>query len=1038
MKSTLFKTAPVLLIVTLLSFLLNQYSFLLFHTVAEFSSIVIAFTIFTFAWHTRRQQPSSVLLFMGICYLFVGVIDLTHALSYKGMNIFIYFDENLPTQLWIIARYMESLSLLIAFFFIGKKISVPKVFTSFCLITIMVFLSLFIWKIFPDCFIEGTGLTPFKKISEYVISLILLASLSKLWKHRSSFSKNILTLMSISIVATIVTELLFTFYVSVYGISNLFGHLFKVFSFYCIYKAILSTGLEQPLELLYQDLRSRELDLENTNAYLDDIVKERTSKLTIALNKLTASEEVLTQAQELSKTGHFEYDIRTKTIIGSQEFYRILGLSQSTHYTKDLFKKIIHPEDLDLFLLFLKNCVEQGDSFDLEYRCYKYDTSELIYVTTHSRLLRDDNGGAIKVVGVTQDITERKTMEDKNREQAKLLDLIFEHSLDSIVLLDRDYNFIRVSDAYAHSCQRKVSEFPGNNHFDFYPSPLKDEFDVHKADKSIYKISERPFTFPDHPEWDTTYWNLGLVPILDIDNELEFFIFTLKDVTEEVVSRNKLIESEERYRVITESAINSICQIELDGKISFINSTGKKMYGIDTTDNLNLTDIFPDHSLIQENEILNNKMGKSNVFGELTAQHLDGHQFPVKYSIKPIYKNGDISGYICNTRDMTEVEIMEKQLRQSQKMNAIGQLSGGIAHDFNNILAIIISFTEMAVKKCTSQQYDELNSDLKNILVASDRAVNLVKQILTFSRQNKPQMEVTSLQQLIDEVRILLNASLPSSIHLEVKIENDTPLVFVEPTQLHETVVNLATNASHAMNSKGDIYISLYKMEVSDPLQGIIGEILPGVYSVIKIQDNGVGMDQELISHIFEPFFTTKGKGKGTGLGLSVVYGIMESHNGNIQIESSPSSGTTFKLFIPKTLHELPQKKSKQIEAPKGTEHILFVDDEPMLCKVGSEILTSLGYTVTSTVDSLNALELFEKSPEKYDILITDQTMPLLTGVELINEVKKIRDDIPIILCTGYSSNDINTSNNDFEINYLVNKPLKVNDLAITVRKALK
>jgi CheY-like chemotaxis protein len=334
-------------------------------------------------------------------------------------------------------------------------------------------------------------------------------------------------------------------------------------------------------------------------------------------------------------------------------------------------------------------------------------------------------------------------------------------------------------------------------------------------------------------------------------------------------------------------------------------------------------------------------------------------------------------------------------------MEAIGQLAGGIAHDFNNILGGIIGYADLSLDHAAPDSV--LESNLRQILKASDRAKRLASQILTFSRQGSVEEEVVYLSPIVREVMGLLKVSLPSSVIIVEQLAKTTFPVIADATKIHEVLMNLCTNAVHAMKGKGKLRVALSEKELSHHDEGRMGTIEPGCYAVIEVEDTGCGMDDKTLEMIFNPFFTTKPVGEGTGIGLAVVYGIVRMFSGNIQVESCPGAGTKFRIFLPKAEDNATKRDSDAALAITGAERVLFVDDEEVLVFLAQELLGSLGYTVTALESSTKALRILQENPDMFDILVSDQTMPCLTGIDLASEARRIRPDLPIVLCSGYS-----------------------------------
>ena len=384
--------------------------------------------------------------------------------------------------------------------------------------------------------------------------------------------------------------------------------------------------------------------------------------------------------------------------------------------------------------------------------------------------------------------------------------------------------------------------------------------------------------------------------------------------------------------------------------------------------------------------------------------------------------------------DITEQRQLEEHLRQAQKMEALGTLTGGVAHDFNNILAAILGFTEMSLDDVPPKSLLEKN--LRNILKSSLRARDLIKQMLTFSRRSEYELKAMPITPLVKETARLLRASIPTTVRINVDTFAMSDVVEANATGIQQILMNLATNAAHAMrDTGGKLTITLSDAEIgSEPDRA---GLLPGPYLKLTVSDTGVGMDETVRKRIFEPFFTTKVPGEGTGMGLSVVYGIVKNLKGEIEVESVPGKGSTFHVLIPKVAAGEETVILSGKEALGGTECILFIDDEDVLVELGGAMLEKLGYRVIALTDSTQALKIFSDDPSAFHLIITDQTMPGLTGVRLAKEVLKIRPEIPIVLCTGYSESINLDTVKAAGIRDLLMKPLARKELGEAVRRTL-
>ena len=392
--------------------------------------------------------------------------------------------------------------------------------------------------------------------------------------------------------------------------------------------------------------------------------------------------------------------------------------------------------------------------------------------------------------------------------------------------------------------------------------------------------------------------------------------------------------------------------------------------------------------------------------------------------------------------DITRVKKLEKeslriqaQLQQAQKMEAIGTLAGGIAHDFNNILSAVIGYTEIALTDVDRDSPVQRN--LRQVLKAGYRARDLVKQILTFSRQAEHEFRPVHLETILNETYRLLRASLPSTIAIRQDIHSKAAAM-ADPTQIHQVVMNLCTNAAHAMRQRGGVLkLTLDDLLVDESMAARHPELAAGAYLRLTVEDTGHGMDKNLIERIFDPFFTTKDRGEGTGMGLAVVLGIVKSHGGTIQVESDVGKGSKFQVLLPEILSELDGHAAAPPPLPTGVESILFVDDEIALADLGAQILKRLGYQVTTRTSSVEALELFMERPDSFDLVISDTTMPNMTGDSLAQRLLSIRPRLPVILCSGYSERMSRERAPEMGVAAFILKPIVMSELADTVRRVL-
>lgn len=513
----------------------------------------------------------------------------------------------------------------------------------------------------------------------------------------------------------------------------------------------------------------------------------------------------------------------------------------------------------------------------------------------------------------------------------------------------------------------------------------------------------------------------------------------------------RLRESEEKYRFLINNCNHAIFVFQ-DDSIKIFNPCAKKMLGYSEDELLNLRFIdfinSEDRNVVLERQDETFEGVKSQDVYSFRVSNKDGEELWVEGNSVTVKWEGRPATLII-IRDKTELKKIEEQLQQAQRVDAIGALAGGIAHDFNNILAAIIGYTEIAL-------YHELpggsspQHSIEQILKASHRAKNLVQQILAFSRHKEREIKYSKMTPIIKEAIKFLRATLPTTIEIRQKITAKSDIVLCDPGQIHQVLMNLCTNAGHAMRRKGGILeISLQNVKIADcPLEIVEAEKLkaknlkskialdPVFCLKLSVRDTGQGMERFVLERIYEPYYTTKKVGEGTGLGLSVVHGIVKSFGGMINVESEPGKGSAFSIFMPTIENEVKSEKELSESVPFGNEHILFVDDEEVLVDIGKSMLESQGYKVTTKTSSIEALDTFRSKPGEYDLVITDMTMPKMTGDELARELMKIRPDVPIILCTGFCEFITEEKAKSMGIQGFVMKPMVIHEITREIRRA--
>ncbi|MDO9263121.1 MAG: PAS domain S-box protein [Desulfosalsimonadaceae bacterium] len=535
-----------------------------------------------------------------------------------------------------------------------------------------------------------------------------------------------------------------------------------------------------------------------------------------------------------------------------------------------------------------------------------------------------------------------------------------------------------------------------------------------------------------------------LVKMLEKDGS-DWLLSIAEDITERRESEIKLGESESRYRGLVETSADAIISVMLDKKIFQWNKAAETIFGYSQDEAIGqpidmlVPEKYQDKHVHGFDAFLAH--GHSNFIGrtvELEARRKDGTEFPMELSLSALKKddawffNGIIRDISRRKADEEEKARLQAQLIQAQKLESLGTIAGGIAHDFNNLLSVIIGYAELARSIIDN---DDAKTSIDEVLKAGFRARDIVKQILSFSRKQPQERKPVWLSSIVKEVLTQICATFPSTIDIRLQIQNESGKIEADTSQIHRVVMNLLVNARDAMQGAGgELEVSITPKQVDPAEAATYAEnFLPGKYIQLTVRDTGNGMDAATIERIFEPYFTTKAPEHGTGLGLSVVYGIVKSHGGTITVTSELNIGTTFTILLPVIDRLVSETTAPQKTILAGKERILFVDDEKAIANLGKAILEKIGYHVEALNDPAEALELFRKHPHQYDLIITDLTMPKITGDVLCQHISAIRPGMPIIVCSGLSEQISAEKAALLGIKAYIIKPITIHELSYTI-----
>ncbi len=742
---------------------------------------------------------------------------------------------------------------------------------------------------------------------------------------------------------------------------------------------------------------------------------------------LLQDEEIMRKVECAGLIGRWKFVRGTLVPEWTDEMCQILGLESGEQVPgySDL-KKYIHPDDWEMFHLAITRSVEKTTSFNLKFRIIK-PNGDIRYVHSIGEPAEKINGVGCELVGTLEDITLRKVAEEASQTSRKNYRDLFENFRDVIVVANTDRIIIDCNQAVVDVFGYEKAELLGHKTVYLYESEQQYE-ELGKVLRNHYGEKKLAHTVNYRKKSGEVF--PGETSLFYLENpagEVSGFIGLIRDVTERLDGERRLRNSEARFRSMVENLFDAVVVINTDGVIQFANHAAEKLFGRDREELVGNPFGFPiSFETTYEIDIVQ-KSGITN-YAEIKVS-------PAEWGDKPVY--------LASIRDTTdkvearlEREKHQENLQQLQRIEAIGTLAGGIAHDFNNILTPILGFTELAKDRSRD---DEITTEcLDEVYQSAARARDLVGQILAFSRQGKETYKPILVEPIIREVLKLIRSAIPTSIAIHQDIQS-RGMIIGDETEIHQILMNLCTNAKHAMEKAGgELHISLRDLKITDTEETVHPDLHPGRYLHLQVRDNGCGMERRVLEKIFEPYFTTKEEGKGTGLGLSVVHGIVHNHGGVINVDSMPNVGTTFDIYLPKSATKKETRFEAEADIEEGHERILVVDDEPQVLKFNARMLESLGYQVTARVNGIEALQLFEARSEEFDLLLTDMTMPGMSGDVLADKCIAIKPDLSVIIATGFSEKMTEEKAERMGIKAFLLKPVTKAQMARTLRSALQ
>ncbi len=704
--------------------------------------------------------------------------------------------------------------------------------------------------------------------------------------------------------------------------------------------------------------------------------------------------------------------VRQRMDFVSDYVEKLLGYSvEEWLATPNFWLTNVHPDDREEATRIAGNCLSSAKGATQEFRWITKDRRE-VWVESNYVVIKDNEGLPIGLRGVTTDITERKRAEAELHFQKSLLESQTEASVDGILVVSNDGRILSFNKRFVELWK--------------IPEPVLETRSDQMALESVLASLVNPEEFlthvdylyqhPDDESDDNIQLNDGRTferhsaPIKSSKDEYYGRVWFFRDITERQRAEAALRESEERYRDLVENAHDIIYSHDLQGNYTSMNKAGELITGYTREEALalNLSRTVAPEYLEKAREMLKRKLTDEKVTAyEMEVIAKDGHRITVEANTKLVYQDGVPVGVQGIARDVSERKQLEEQLRQSQKMEAIGQLAGGVAHDFNNLLTAINGYSSLALQRLEDNH--PIRSYLEEVKKAGDRAANLTRQLLAFGRKQILQPVAINLNDVVRDMNKMLQRLIGEDIRLTAKLDLALKSIKADPGQIEQVLVNLVVNARDAMPQGGKLTIETSTVELDSEYAGRHIGFVPGKYVMLAVSDTGTGMSEDTRARIFDPFFTTKEKGKGTGLGLSTVYGIVKQSGGNIWVYSELGHGTTFKVYLPELAGATQKTEASIVEKalPSGSETVLLVEDEDVVRSLAQKILEQSGYKVLAASRGVEAITLCRQRTAPIHLLLTDVVMPETSGKEVADRVTELLPGLKVLFMSGYTDEAI-------------------------------
>lgn len=1017
--------------------IISWHNYLLFHSIAEIISVAVSTAVFLLVWNSRHFARNTSLVVLGLGYLCVGIIDLIHLSAYKGMGVFVESPgADLSIQLGLAGRMLHGFSLLMFSLALGKRWSVRVVVAGYVILTGLLLASILWWQNFPSCFIEGSGLTSFKKSAEYSVCFLLFLSFLFLSSRQKALEITVYRLIAVSIFLTIGVEIFLTLYVNVYGLSNLISHCLKITSFFLIYMALIRSSLTRPYTVLFremgqiaEELREKEERFRHISSITSDI------------------------AYSCMAGPDHNYSIHW--ISGAVE--RIFGYSTDEIKAMGCWRSRVHEDDVSLFETYVAG-LSPGSSGSCELRL-RHKSGQIIWAASYAECVKN-SGQPQQIYGGLVDITERKNAEKALRESEEKYRILFHNELYAISIIDLEtLQFLDVNDAHVKLYGYSKDELRGGiTALDL----LAEHQESADSIDQIISHGTRHIPLFFHKKKDGTVFPVEIVEGPYIWRGKNAMFALVRDISERRQTEEALKEIHRRLDAIIEFFPDATFVIDAQGKVTHWNRAIEEMTGVLKADILGkggceyAVSFYGTRRLILIDYATAITSGIDLDIKGYDLIQREGDWFLGEAFAPQVFKGrgaflsatasvlrdgqGDVIGAIESIRDVTDRKQaeedrvrLERQVLQAQKLESLGRMAGAISHHFNNMLGIVIGNLELAMDDVVYAS--ESNAYIAQAMKASQRAAEMSRLMLTYLGQTIAKKERLDLARAIGDSQSLFTASIPANVHLKTEFSSRRVMIHADGVHIQQILTNLVSNAVEAIGeAEGRITVAVDMASVekirTPKFFPVDWNPKESSYACLSVADSGPGLDTATIEKIFDPFYTTKFTGRG--LGLPVVLGLVRVYEGAVTVESNPGEGAVFRVYFPVVEHEgLPSETEEQLSPQiKGGGLVLVVDDEPMVRNMARTMLERrLGYQVIVAGNGHEALEIFRAQKDAFHLVLLDLSMPGMNGWQTLAAIREIQPTIPVILASGFDEAQVMQEKHSELPHVFLHKPYHLSDL---------